>query len=123
VRVVLRFWKTFSQSPLQENFTDFFRNWIMGWVCSTSFGRNMDMVVRRPIRRWTSLTLVGLRISIIALYFSRLASMPRCVSMKPRNFPLSTLKTHFSGLSLRLYCRSAENTADKSCAYCRWRVI
>jgi len=34
------------------------------------------MAVRRPMRRWTSLTVVGLRISMIALHFSGLASMP-----------------------------------------------
>jgi len=32
------------------------------------------MAVRRPMRRWTSLMLVGLRISIIASHFSGLAS-------------------------------------------------
>ena len=78
-KVVLRFWKTFLQSSFQENFVDFFRNWIMGWVYSASFGRNLDMTVRRPIRHCTSLTLVGLRISMIALHFSGLASMPRFV--------------------------------------------
>jgi len=120
VRVALRFWKTFMQSSFQENFTDFLRSWIMGWVYSASFGRNLDIVVRRPIIRWTSLTLVGLRILMIALHFLGLASTPRCVRMKPRNLPLSTPKTHFSRLSLRLYCRSAENTTDKFCACCRW---
>ena len=35
--------------------------------------------MRRPMRRCTSLTLVGLRISMIALHFSGLASMPRWV--------------------------------------------
>jgi len=118
--VVLRFWKTFSQSSFQENFANFFSSWIMGWVCSASFGRNLDMAVRRPIKRWTSLTLLGLRISMMALHFSGLALMSHCVSMKPRNLPRSTPNTHFSRLSLRLYCRSAENTMDKSCACCRW---
>ena len=119
-RIVLRVWKPVSKSPFQENFADFLRSWIISGVRSASVGRNLDMTVRRPIKRWTSLTLVGSRISIIALHFSGLASMSHCVSMKPRNLPLSTLKTHFSGLSLRLYYRSAENMADKSCACCRW---
>jgi len=74
------------------------------------------MAVRRLIRRWTSLTLLGLRISIMALHFSGLGSMSRCVSMKPRNLPRSTPNTHFLGFTLRLYYRSAENTVDKSCA-------
>jgi len=49
----------------------------MGWVCSASLGKKWEMAVRRPMRRWTSLMLVGLRISIIALHFSGLGSMPR----------------------------------------------
>jgi len=120
VGVVLRFWKNVSQSSFQENFVDFLRSWIMGQVCTTNFGRNLDIAVRRPIMRWTYLTLVGLHISMIALHFSGLASMLRCVSMKPRNLPLSMPKMNFSGLSLRLCYRSVENTADKSCACCRW---
>jgi len=92
----------------------------MGRVCSANLGRNLDMAVRRPTRRCTSLTLVGLHISIIALHYLRLASIPRCVSMKPRNFQLSTSKIHFLGLSVRLYYHRAKNTADKSCACYRW---
>jgi len=76
VRMVLRFWKTFSQSSFQENFTDFWSRWIIGWVCSTSFGRNLDMAVRRPFKCWTSLTLLGLRIAMMVLHFLIFASMP-----------------------------------------------
>jgi len=72
------------------------------------------MAVSRRMRCCTSLTLLGLRISMMALHFSGLASMPHCVSMKPRNLPRSTPKTHFSGLRQRLYCRNAEKTVDKS---------
>jgi len=74
---------------------------MMGWIWFASFGKNLDMAVRLPTRRCTSLTLVGLHISIMALHFSGLASISCCVSMKPKHFPLSTVKTHFSGLSLR----------------------
>jgi len=86
VRVVLKSWKTFSHSSLQENFTDFLSSWIMGWVCSASFGKNLDMAVRWPIRHWTSLKLLGLRISMMAVQFSGFASMSRYMSMKPKNF-------------------------------------
>ena len=51
MRVVLRFWKTCSHSSFQENFADFLSSWMMGWVCSASFGRNLEMAVKRPIRR------------------------------------------------------------------------
>jgi len=69
VRVVLRFWKTFLQSSFQENFVDFLRSRIICSVCSVNCRRNLDIAVKRPIRRWTSLTLVGLHISMIALRF------------------------------------------------------
>jgi len=72
------------------------------------------MAVRQPMRRCISLMLVGLRISMIALHFSGLASMLRWVSMNPRNLPRSTLKTHLSGLRQRLYYLNAEKTVDKS---------
>jgi len=116
VKVVLSFWKIYSQSSIHVNRVDFFRSWIMGWVCSASLGRKREMAVRRPMRRWTSLTVVGLRISMIALHFSGLASMPRWVNMKPRNLPQSTPNTHLSGFRRRLYRRSAENTAARSSA-------
>jgi len=53
---------------------------MMGWVCSASLGRKREMAVRWPMRRYTSLRLVGLRISMITLHFSGLASIPRYVS-------------------------------------------
>jgi len=63
-----------------------------------------------------SLMLVGLRISIIALHFSGLASMPRWVSMKPRNLPWLMPNTHLSGLRQRLYWHNAEKTTERSWA-------
>jgi len=48
----------------------------MGWVSSASLGRKREMAVRRPVRHWTSLMVVGLHISIIALHFLGLASIP-----------------------------------------------
>jgi len=116
VKVILSFWKICSQSSVHVNQVDFFRSWIMGWVCSASLGRKREMAVRRPMRRWTSLTVVGLRISMIALHFSGLASMSRWVNTKPRNLPRSTPNTHLSGLRRKLYWRGAENTADRSSA-------
>jgi len=86
----------------------------MGWVCSASLGRKQEMALRRSMRRCTSLTLVGLRISMIALHFLGLASMSRWVSMNPRNLPRSTPKMHLSGVRQRLYCLNAEKTVDRS---------
>jgi len=114
--VVFSFLKICSQSSVHVNLADFLRSCIIGWVCSASLGRKREMDVRRPIRRWTSLMLVGLRISIIASHFSGLASMPRWVSMNPSNLPRSTPNTHLSRLRRRLYWRNAEKTAERSCA-------
>jgi len=72
------------------------------------------MAVSRAMRRCTSLILLGLRISMIALHFSGLASMPRWVSLNLRNLPRSMPKTHLSGLRQRLYCLNAEKTVDRS---------
>jgi len=92
----------------------------MGLVLSASLGRNFDIAVRRPTNRCTSLMFTRLRILMIALHFSGFASIRRCVSMKPKNFQLSTLKTHLSGFNRRLYLRRAVNTSTKSFECCRW---
>jgi len=92
----------------------------MGRILLPSLGRNLDMVVKRPTKRCTSLTFVGLYISIIALHFSGFSSIPRCVSINRKNFPLSTLNTHFSRLSPSLYFQRVANTLAKSFECCRW---
>jgi len=95
--VVLSFWNIFSQSSFHVNLADFLSNCMMGWICSASLERKREMAVRRPMRRCTSLTLVGVRISMIALHFSGLASIPHWVSMNPRNLPQSTPNMHLLG--------------------------
>jgi len=114
VRVVLSFWNICSQSSFHVNLADFLSSCMMCWVCSASLGRKREMAVKRPMRRCTSLTLVGLHISMIALHFSGLTSIPRWVSINPRNLSRSTPNTHLSGLRRRLYCRNAEKTFDRS---------
>jgi len=80
VRVVFSFWKICPQSSVHVKRVDFFKSWTMGWVCLASLGRKREMAVRRPIRRWTSLIVVGLPIR-------------RCSSMNPAfsNLSASTL--------------------------------
>ena len=50
-----------------------------------------------PISFYTSLMFLGEVISSMAFTFSRLAYIPRCDTMKPRNFPEETLNAHFAG--------------------------
>ena len=92
----------------------------MGLVLSASLGRNLDIAVRQPTNRCTSLMFTGLGISMIALHFSGFASIPCCVSMKPKNFLLSMSKTHLLGFNRRLYLRRVVNTLGKSFECCRW---
>ena len=114
MKVVFSFWKIYSQSSFHVNLVDFLSSYMMGWVCSANLGRKREMAVSRPMRRCTSLTLVGLHISMIALHFSGLASMPRWVGMNPRNLPRSTPNTHLSGLRQSLYCRNAKKITKRS---------
>jgi len=44
VRVFFSFWKICSQSSVHVNRVNFFRSWIIGWVCSASLGRKREMV-------------------------------------------------------------------------------
>jgi len=86
VRVVFSFWKICSQSSVHVNRVDFFRSWTMGWVCSASLGRKREMAVRRPMRRWTSLMVVGLCISIMALHFFGIGFYAALGQHKPKKF-------------------------------------
>ena len=53
-------------------------------------------------------------LSVIARHLSMLALIPQCVSMKPRNFPPSTLNIHFSGFNLIFVLPNAFKTSSKS---------
>jgi hypothetical protein len=52
-----------------------------------------------PVSFMTSFLLDGLAILQIASTFAGLASMPRCLTMKPRRNSEGTPKTHLVGLS------------------------
>ena len=64
---------------------------------------NLESAAIRPVSCCTSFTDVGLRMAIIATHLSGFASIPLLVSKKPKNLPVSTPKTHFSGFNLRRY--------------------
>jgi len=107
-----------SQVSSQANLVDFFRSLIIGLVLYANFGRKREMAISLPTSRCTSLMFAGLLISMMAWHFSGLAWIPRCVSIKPRNIPLSTPNVHFSGLSLMLYVRKALKTSARSAECC-----
>ena len=56
--------------------------------------------------------------AMIVAHLSGFASIPRSMSMNPKNFPASTPKMHFSGFSLRRYLAIVANNSFKS-AVCR----
>ena len=62
---------------------------------------DFDFVNARIRDGTTSFTDVGLLMAMMAAHLSGFASIPLSVSMKPKNFPASTPKTHFSRFSLR----------------------
>jgi len=65
VRSCFKVLKFCSQVSSQVNFVDFFRSWIIGLVLSASFGRKREMAVSLPTSRCTSLTFLGLLMSMI----------------------------------------------------------
>ena len=76
--------------------------------------KKSESAVNLPINRCTSLTFFRLCISITTQHLLGLASMSRCVNIKPRNLPPSTLKTHLSGFNPMSIFLSAMNTSCKS---------
>jgi hypothetical protein len=62
----------------------------------------------------TSLMQVGAFILVMAEIFSRLASMPRWLMMKPSSFPYSMPKTHLFGLSFQRYSRKDAKVSSRS---------
>jgi hypothetical protein len=60
---------------------------------------NLFKAAMHPVRFCTTLMQVGAFILVMAEIFSGLASMPRCLMMKPSIFPDGTPKMHLFGLS------------------------
>lgn len=79
---------------------------MIGLMCSANLGINRDKDVRRPTSRCTSFKFWGLLISNTALHLSELASIPRAVSMKPKNLPADTPKVHLAGFKCIPYLRT-----------------
>ena len=50
----------------------------------------------------------------MASTFTGLASIPRCLTMKPRSNPDGTPKTHFLGLSLHWYAHKLAKVSERS---------
>ena len=107
-----------SHSSIHQNLEAFHISCTMGLVFSASFGTNLESVVSRLINLWISLTFSELCILAIALQFLGFASMPRWVSIKPKNFPPSTSNAHLSGLNLMPWLWRAWKTSRRSLICC-----
>ena len=57
--------------------------------------------------------LDGDGMSSTAFILSGFASIPRWLTMKPRNFPADTPKAHLTGFNFMLYFRRIWNASDR----------
>ena len=64
---------------------------------------NRPRATNRPMSCCTPFLELGVGESRIALSYARFASIPLCVTMKPKNQPALNLKEHFKGLSFMSY--------------------
>jgi len=81
----------------------FFITFRINLIHLASRGRNVDKEVCRPISLCTSFKFYGFCKSRMVAHLSGLASIPRAVSMNPRNFPVATPNTSLVGFNLLLY--------------------
>ena len=77
-------------------------------------GINRLRAATLPVRPWTSFRDLGEGSLSSDLILSGFASIPRVLTMKPRNFPDATPKVHFCGLSLMPYSRSILKHSSRS---------
>ena len=64
---------------------------------------NRPRAANRSVNCCTPLPELGACESRMALIYAGFASIPLCVTMKPKNQPALTPKAHFKGLSFMLY--------------------
>jgi hypothetical protein len=75
---------------------------------------NLFRVAIHPVSFCTSLIVAKASMSVMAVIFIGLASIPRLLTMNPSNFPDGTPKTHFFGLSFHQNLRKLLNISSES---------
>jgi hypothetical protein len=75
---------------------------------------NLFRATMHPVSFCTSLIVAGASMSVMAMMFSGLASIPRLLTMNLSNFPDGTPNTHFVGLSFHQNFRKLLNISSKS---------
>ena len=87
---------------------------MIGLAFSMILGKNRNKEAILPANLCAYFTFLGLLISKMARHLAGFACILLCVSIKPKNFPSSTPKTHFLGFSLMLCFQSYLKTFSKS---------
>ena len=101
-RYSFNYWKTKIHSSVHSNPFHLFNNWKKGLHLFADREMNQFRAVVIPVNFRTSLGFRGGCKLSIALIWSRLTSIPRCVTMYPKNFPDLTPKEHLEALSRSL---------------------
>ena len=83
-----------SHSSVHSNFLFPRSKLKKGTNLSVDFEMNLLSAAILPVRLCTSLCFLGEGMSISALILSGLASMPRALTINPKNFPEDTPKEH-----------------------------
>ena len=91
-------WKARTHSSIHSNPFHLFSNWKKGLHLSAYREMNRFNAAFIPISFWTSLGFHSGCKSLITLIWSRLTSIPKCVTMYPKNFPNPTPKEHLEAL-------------------------
>jgi hypothetical protein len=73
---------------------------------------NLFRAAIHPVSFCTSLIVAGASMSVMAMIFSGLASIPRLLMMNLSNFPDGTPNTHFVGLSFHRNFRKLLNVSS-----------
>lgn len=106
-----------SHSAVHSIFLPFPIIWKKEWHLSVVLEMNRFRATSFPVRLYTSLISRGDLIYVIAHIFFGLASIPRWLTMNPKNFPEHTPNAHFSGLSFIIYLFSNSKVSSK-CSIC-----
>ena len=88
-----------ASSHFVSHWKAFFKTWKKDRHLSLSLDTNRLKATILPIRRWTSFIPDGGGMSSIAFILFGFASIPRWLTMKPRNFSADTPKAHLAGFS------------------------
>ena len=83
---------------------------------------NCPRAANRPVSCYTPFLELGAGDSKIALSWAGFASIPLCVTMKPKNRPALTPKAHFKGLSFMSYALR-RSKASCRCVVWSWRSL